>query len=131
MPVTALCSCAAVIPKLLATLALGVVSSNRCFSKVQKIAAASTRMGVCSSHCWNTSSVGFGRILFLQYFIISGLPTTVVAGFGGGGGVERGETTPGGRTNCNVGGTAAAKTSVNCSREIRLAISAMPHAALE
>ena len=50
--------------------------------------------------------------------------------FGGGGGVERGETTPGGRTNCNVGGTAAANTSVNCSGEIRLAMSAMPRAAL-
>ena len=107
----ALCSCAAVISKLLATSALGVVSLNRCFSKVQNIAAASTRMGVRSSHFWNTSSVDFGRILVLQYFIISSLPTAVVAVFGGGGGVERGETTPGGRTNCNVGGTAAAKTS--------------------
>ena len=72
----------------------------------------------------------FGRIMFLQYFIISSLPTAVVAGFGDGGGVERGETTPGGRTNCNVGGTAAAKTSVNCSGEIRLAISALPRVAL-
>ena len=54
----------------------------------------------------------------------------MVAGFGGGGGVERGETNPGGRTNCNVGGTAAARTSVNCSGAIRVAMSAIPHAAL-
>ena len=127
----ALCSCAVVIPKLLATSALDVVSLNRCFSKVQKIAAARTRTDVRSSHCWNTSSVDFGRILVLQYFIISSLPIAVVAGFGGGGGVERGETTPGGRTNCNVGGTATANTSVNYSGWMRVAMSAMPCATLE
>ena len=87
--------------------------------------------GGCSSHFWNTSSVDCGRILVLQYFSISSLPTAVVAVFGGGGGVERGETTPGGRTNCNVGGTAAAKTSVNCSGAMRVAMSAMPRAAFE
>ena len=84
----ALWSCVVVILKLLATSAHGVVSSNRCFSKVQNIAAASTRMGVRSSHFWNTSSVDCGRILVLQYFSISSLPTAVVAVFGGGGGVE-------------------------------------------
>ena len=127
----ALWSCAVVILKLLATSARGVVSSNRCFPKVQNIAAASTRTGVHSSHFWNTSAVDCGRILVLQYFSISSLPTAVVAVFGGGGGVERGETTPGGRTNCNVGGTAAANTSVNCSGAMRVAMSAMPRAALE
>ena len=127
----ALCSCAAVIPKLLAMSALAVVSLNRYFSNVQKIAAASTRTGVHSSHFRNASSVDVSRILVLQYFTISNLPTTVVAGFGGGGGVERAETTPGGRTNCNVGGTAAAETSVNCSGAMRVAMSAIPRAALE
>ena len=124
-------SCAVVILKLLAISAHGVVSSNRCFSKVQNIAAASTQTGVRSSHFWNTSAVDWGRILVLQYFSISSLPTAVVAVFGGGGGVERGETTPGGRTNCNVGGTAAANTSVNCSGAMRVAMSAMPRATLE
>ena len=130
MPVTDLCSCAAVIPKLLATSALGVVSSNRCFSKVQKTATASTRTGVRLSHRWYTSSVAFSRTRSYNTFIISSLPAAVVAVFGGGGGVESGEICPGGRTSCNVGGTAAARTSVNCSGEMRLAISAMPRAVL-
>ena len=108
-----------------------MVSSNRCFSSVQYKAAASTRTGDRSSHFRNASSVEVGRIFVLQYFTISNLPTIVVAGFGGGGGVERGETTPSGRTNCNVGGTAAAKTSVNCSGAMRVAMSAIPCAALE
>ena len=111
----ALCSCLDVIRKVLATSALVVASSNRCFSSAQNIAAASTWTGDRSSHFRNASSVEVGRIFVLQYFTISNLPTIVVAGFGGGGGVERGKTTPGGRTNCNVGGTAAAKTSVNSS----------------
>ena len=127
----ALWSCAVVILKLLATSARGVVSSNRCFSKVQYIAAASTRTGVRSSHFWNTSAVDCGRILVLHYFSISSLPTAVVAVFGGGRGVERGETTPSGTTNCNAGGTAAANKSVNCSGAMRVAMSTMPRAALE
>ena len=86
-------------------------------------------MGDHSSHFRNASSVGVGRIFVLQYFTISNLPAVVVAGVGGGGGVERGETTPGGRTNCNVGGTAAAKTSVNCSgrSELQCLLYHVPH----
>ena len=110
--------------------ALAVVSSKRCFSSVENIAAASTWTGDLSSHFRNASSVEVGKIFVLQYFTISNLPNAVVAGFGGGGGVERGETNPGGRTNCNVGGTAAARTSVSCSGAIRVAMSAIPHAAL-
>ena len=98
---------------------------------MQNIAAASTRTGDRSLHFRKASCVEVGRIFVLQYFTISSLPTVVVAGFGGGGGVERGETTPGGRTNCNVGGTAAAKTSVNCYGGMRVAMSAILRAALE
>ena len=110
--------------------ARAVVSSKRCFSNVKNTAAANTRTGDFSSYFKNASSVGVGKILILQYFTISILPSTVVAGFGGGGGVERGETNSGGRTNCNVGGTAAARTSVSCSGAINVAISAMPRDAL-
>ena len=110
--------------------ALAVVSLKRCFSNVENTAAASTRTGDLSSHFKNASSVEVGKIFVIQYFTISNLPSAVVAGFGGGGGVERGETNSGGRTNCNVGGTAAARTSVNCSGAISVAMSAIPRAAL-
>ena len=53
---------------------------------MQKIAAASTRVGVHSSHSLNASAGGSGRIMFLQYLIMACLPATVVAVVGGGGG---------------------------------------------
>ena len=127
---TDLCSWVAVIQKLDATSALGVISSNKCFSKVQNTAAASTRVGVRASQVSNTAADRSGRILFLQYLINSWWPVGVVDVSGGGGGVESGKICPGGRTSCNVGGTAAARTSVNCSGETRLAMSANPLAAL-
>ena len=115
--------------KLVATSALGVVSLNKCFSRIQKMAAASTRVGVRSSHSLNASADGSGKIIFLQYLIISCLPAAVVAVIGGGRGAESGEICPGGRTCCRVGGTAAARTRVNCCGEMRPAISAIPLAA--
>ena len=127
---TDLCSWAAVIQKLDATSALGVVSSNKCFSKVQNTAAASTRVGVHASQVSNTAADGSGRILFMQYLINSSRHVGVVDVSGGGGGVESGEICPGGRTSCNVGGTAVAKISVNCSGEMRPAMSANPLAML-
>ena len=130
MPVTDLCSWVAVIRKLDVTSALGVVSSNKCFSRVQNTAAASTRVGVCASQVSNTAADGSGRILFLQYLINSCRPDGVVDVFGGSGGVESGEICPGSRMSCNEGGTAAARTSVNCSGEIRPAMSANPLATL-
>ena len=72
--------------KLVATSALGVVSSNKCFSRIQKMAAASTWVGVHSLHSLNVSAEGSGNVIFLQYLIISCLLATVVAVFGGGGG---------------------------------------------
>ena len=48
------------------------------------MAAASTRVGVHSSHSLNASAEGSGKIIFLQYLIISCLPATVVAVVGGG-----------------------------------------------
>ena len=127
---TDLCSWAAVIQKLEATSALGVVSSNKCFSKVQNTTVASTRVGVHASQVSNTAADGSGKILFLQYLIKSCWPVAVVDVSGGGGGVENGKICPGGRTSCNVGGTAAARMSVNCSGEMRPAMSASPLAAL-
>ena len=112
--------------KLVATSALGVVSLNKCFSRVQKIAAASTWVGVHSSHSLNASADGSGKIIFLQYLIISCLPAAVV---GGDRGAESGEICPGRRTSCRVGGTAAARTRVNCSGELRPVISEIPLAA--
>ena len=115
--------------KLLATSALSAVSLNKCFSRVQKMAVTSTWVGVHSSHSLNTSADGSGKIIFLQYLIISCLPAAVVAVFGGGGGVESGEICPGSRTSCKVGRTAAARMRVNCSGDMRPAISAIPLAA--
>ena len=115
--------------KLVATSALGIVSLNKCFSKVQKMAAASTWVGVRSSHSLNASADGSGKIIFLQYLIISCMPAAVVAVVGAGMGAESGEICPGGRTSCRVGSTAAARTRVNCSGEMRPAISVIPLAA--
>ena len=70
--------------KLVATSALGVVSSNKCFSRVQKTAAASTRVGVHASQVSNTAADGSGKIIFLQYLIISCRPVAVVDVSGGG-----------------------------------------------
>ena len=86
MPVTDLWSWAAVIQKLEATSALGVISSNKCFSNVQKTAVASTRVGVHASQVSNTAADGSGKILFLQNLIISCWPVAVVDVSGGGGG---------------------------------------------
>ena len=72
--------------KLVATSALGVVSSNKCFSSVQKTAAASTRVGVRSLQVSNTAADGSGKIIFLQYLSISCRPAAVVDVSGGGGG---------------------------------------------
>ena len=95
------------------------------------MAVASTRVGVHSSHVLNMAADGSSKIIFLQYLIISCRPAAVVAvSGGGGGGIESGEICPGGRTSCKVGGTAAARTRVNCSGEMRPAISAIPLAVL-
>ena len=55
------------------------------------MAAASTRVGVRSSHSLNALAEGLGQIIFLQYLIISCLPATVVAVVGDGRGAESGE----------------------------------------
>ena len=47
--------------------------------------------------------------------MISCLPATVLVVMGGGGGAVNGDVVPGGRTKCRVGGTAAARITVNCS----------------
>ena len=54
----------------------------------------------------------------------------VVDVLGTGGGATRGETWPGGKTRCRVGGTAATRTTVNCSGETRFATSAKPFVAV-
>ena len=115
--------------KWLATSTLGVVSSNKCFFRVQKTAAASIRVGVRSSHSLSASAAGSGKIMFLQYLIMACLPATVIAVVGGGGGADNGDICPGGKTSCRVGRTAAARTRVNCSSEMRPAMSAIPLAA--
>ena len=89
----------------------------------------STLVGVRFLQLLIQSAAGSGRILFLQYLIISCLPVTVVAVVGGGRGDDSGEICPGGRTRCNVGGTAAARTKVSCSGDTRFAMSASPLAA--
>ena len=86
-----LCSWAAVIQKFNATSARAVVSSNKCFSRVENIAAASTRVGVRASQVSNASANGSGRILLLQYLISSCQPAGVVDVLGGGGRVDSGE----------------------------------------
>ena len=53
------------------------------------MAVASTRVGVHSSHSLNASAEGSGKIIFLQYLIISCLPAAVVAVVGGGRGGQR------------------------------------------
>ena len=126
MPVTALCSWAAVTQNLDVTLAHGVVSSNKCFSRVQNTAAARTLVGVRASQLLNAESDGSGRILSLQYRINSFRSDGIVDVLWGGGGATRGEICPGGRTSCKVGGTAVARTTVICSGETRLAMSANP-----
>ena len=55
------------------------------------MAAASTRVGVHSSHSLNASAEGSDNVIFLQYLIISFLPATVVAVIGGGRRAESGE----------------------------------------
>ena len=70
-------------------------------------------------------------MLSLQNWISSFRSDGVVVVLGIGGGATRGETWPGGKTSCRVGGTAAARTTVNCSGEIRFATSAKPFAAAE
>ena len=67
--------------------------------------------------------------MFLQYLIIACLLAAVVAVVGGGGGADNGDICPGGKTSCRVGGTAAARTRVNCSSEMRPAMYAIPLAA--
>ena len=129
MPVIALCSWATVTQNLDATSARGVVSSNKCFSRVQYTAAARTLVGVRASQLLNAESDGSGRMLFLQNWISSFWSDDVVDVLGGGGGARRGEIWPGGRTSCRVGGTAAARTTISCSGETRLATLANPFAA--
>ena len=129
MPVIALCSWAAVTQNLDATSARGVVSSNKCFSSVQYTAAARTLVGVRALQLLNAECDGSGRMLFLQNWISSFRSDGVVDVLGTGSGARRGETWPGGRTSCRVGGTAAARTTVNCSGETRFATSAKPFAA--
>ena len=68
-------------------------------------------------------------MLFLQNWISSFRSDGVVDVLGTEGGARRGETWPGGKTSCRVGGTAAARTTVNCSGETRFATSAKPFAA--
>ena len=68
-------------------------------------------------------------MLSLQNWISSFRSDGVVDVLGIGGGATRGETWPGGKTSCRVGGTAAARTTVNCSGETRFATSAKPFAA--
>ena len=115
MPVIALCSWAAVTQNLDATSAHGVVLSNKCFSSVQYTAAARTLVGVCASQLLNAECDGSGKMLFLQNWISSFRSDGVVDVLGTRGGARRGETWPGGRTSCRVGGTAAARTTVNCA----------------
>ena len=112
-----------------ATSARGVVSSNKCFSRVQNTAAARTLVGVRASQLLNAESDGSGRILSLQYWINSFRSNGVVDVLWGGGGATRGEICPGGRTSCKVGGTAATRTTDSCSGETRLAMSDNPLAA--
>ena len=64
---------------------------KRCFSSVQKTAAASTRVGVCLSQYLRQSAAGSGKIMLLQYLIISCLPAAVVAVVRGGGGADNGD----------------------------------------
>ena len=96
---------------------------------MQKTATASTWVGVHSSHSLNASAAGSGKIMFLQYLIMACLPVAVIAVVGGGGGADNGDICPGGKTSCKVGRTAAARTRVNCSGEMRPAMSAIPLAA--
>ena len=86
-----LCSWAAVTQKFDATSARAVVSSNKCFSRVENIAVASTRVGVRASQVSNAAADESGRILLLQYLISSCQPVGVVDVLGGGGGVDSGE----------------------------------------
>ena len=67
------------------------MSSNKCLSRVENIAAASTRVGVRASQVSNTAADGSGRILLLQYLISSYRPVSVVDVLGGGGGVDSGK----------------------------------------
>ena len=97
MPVTALCSWATVTQNLDATSARGVVSSNKCFSRVQNTAAARTLVGVRTSQLLNAESDGSGKILFLQYWINSFRSYSVVDVLWSGGGATSGEICPGGR----------------------------------
>ena len=85
------------------------------------MAAARTLVGVRASQLLNAECDGSGRMLFLQNWISSFRSDSVVDVLGTGGGARRGETWPGGRTSCRVGGTAAARTIVNCSGETRFA----------
>ena len=73
-----LCNWAAVIQKFDVTSAHAVVSSNKCFSRVENIAVASTRVGVRASQVANAAADGSGRILPLQYLISSWWPVCVV-----------------------------------------------------
>ena len=67
------------------------MSSNKCLSRVENIAAASTRVGVRASQVSNAAADGSGRILLLQYLISSCHPVGVFDVSGGGGGVDSGE----------------------------------------
>ena len=129
MPVTALCSWAGVTQNLDATSVCGVVSLNKCFSRVQNTAAVRTLVGVCASQLLNIECDGFGKILCLQDWINSFQSDGAVDVFWGGGSATSGEVCPGGRMSCKVGGTAAARTNVSCSGETRVAMSANPFAA--
>ena len=106
------------------------MESKKCLLRVENIAAASTQVGDHASQVSNAAADGSGRILLLQCLINSCRPVGVVDVLGGGGGVDSGEIWAGGRTSCNVGGTAAARIRVSCSGETRLAMSANPLAAL-
>ena len=68
-----------------ATSARAVVSSNKCFSRVENTAVASTRVGIRGLQVSNRAADRSGRILFLQYLISSCPPVGVVEVLGGGG----------------------------------------------
>ena len=73
------------------TSACAVMESKKCLSRVENIAAASTRVGDHASQVSNAAADGSGRILLLQCLISSCCTVSVVDVSGGGGGVDSGE----------------------------------------
>ena len=93
------------------------------------MAAASTLIGVLSSHSVKHGESGFGKTFNLVTLIMAVCPSAVVVSGDGGGGAIMGDVIIHGTIICMVGVVAAVKSSMKCSGDTLAETSAKASAA--